>query len=63
MPTPTPLLETSFDLLERANALGLEMALTRDGIHRLGRETMLNLQPVPHDALEHFALRFRHETK
>ena len=56
----TPLLEIPFDLLERADALALEMALARDGIHRRCGETVLNLQPVPHHALEQFALRFRH---
>jgi hypothetical protein len=58
----TPLLETAFDLLERAYALALEMALALYGIHRRRGEAMLNLQPVPHYALEQFALRFRHET-
>ncbi len=39
----TPLLEIPFDLLERADALALEMALARDGIHRRSGETVLNL--------------------
>jgi len=56
----TPPLETAFDLLERAHALALEMPFPRDGIHRRSGETVLNLQPVPHHALEQFALRFRH---
>jgi len=48
----TPLLEAAFNLLERAHALTLEMSLASDGIHRRSGEPVLNLQPVPHDALE-----------
>jgi hypothetical protein len=48
----TPLLEATFNLLERAYALALEMSLARDGIHRLSGKPVLNLQPVPHHALE-----------
>jgi len=57
----TPLLETALYLLERAHAFALEKALARDGIHRRCGETVLNLQPVPHHALEQFALLFRHK--
>ena len=41
-----------FDLLERAHAVALEMSLARDSIHRPSREPGLNLQSVPHHALE-----------
>ena len=55
--------QTADDLLERGDALALEMALPGHGIHRRYGETVLNLLPVPHHPLEQFALRFRHATK
>jgi len=48
----TPLLETAFDLLEGSHPLALEVPLAGDGIHWRRGETVLNLQPVPHHALE-----------
>lgn len=59
----TPVLEITFDLLERANALALEMAFAGDRVNGCCRKSMLNLQPIAHHALKQFALYFCHNVK
>ncbi len=56
-------LEITFDLLERAYTLTLEMAPASDGIHRRGREPMLNLQSVTDNALKQFLLQLCQRSK
>jgi hypothetical protein len=56
-------LEITFDLLERANALALEMAFAGDRVNGCCRKSMLNLQPIAHHALKQFALYFCHNVK
>jgi hypothetical protein len=52
--------DSALYLLERVHAFALQVPPARQGIDWIGGEAVLDLQTIPHHALEQFALRFRH---